>query len=230
MNSGPFLRAPKRRSISGRAAEVLAIPSISTDPDHNADMRRAAEWMAAQLRSLGMAERADPADRRTSGRLRRVAGGGHRAPTVMLYGHYDVQPPDPLELWTSPPFEPEVRGDYSVRPRLGGHEGAGGGVPEGRGVDRPHRRPAGEHQVADRGRGGDRLGESGYLHQNHKELLACDFCFNADAGILAADEPSITTGLRGLAYFELRSTARARTCIRVFMAGSCTIRRRRWRS
>ena len=79
--------------------EVLTIPSISTDPDHKPDMQRAAEWMAAQLRAIGMEN------------VQIMPTGGHPAvygewlhagrsmPTVMVYGHYDVQPPDPLELW-----------------------------------------------------------------------------------------------------------------------------------
>src|SRR5512140_150844 len=91
--------------------EVLAIPSISTDPDHTPDMQRAAEWMAAHLRSIGMEN------------VQILPTGGHPvvygdwlhagkgAQTVMVYGHYDVQPPDPLELWSTPPFEASVRGE-----------------------------------------------------------------------------------------------------------------------
>src|SRR5512146_1247616 len=90
---------------------ILTIPSISTDPEHKQDMQRAAEWIADQLRSIGMEN------------VQILPTGGHpvvygvwlhagkSAPTVMVYGHYDVQPPDPLELWQTPPFEPDVRGD-----------------------------------------------------------------------------------------------------------------------
>src|SRR5512138_1150795 len=94
--------------------EILTIPSISTDetnPEHQKDIKRAAEWMAAQLRSIGMEN------------VQILPTGGHpvvygdwlhaakAAPTVMVYGHYDVQPPDPLDLWETPPFQPDVRGE-----------------------------------------------------------------------------------------------------------------------
>src|SRR5215208_1627728 len=91
--------------------EVLKIPSISTDAEYDGEVMRAAEWMANHLKNLGI-ENVEimPTD------------GGHPvvyadyikkpgAPTVLVYGHYDVQPADPLELWESGPFEPQVRGD-----------------------------------------------------------------------------------------------------------------------
>ena len=87
--------------------EYLAIPSISTLPDRAADTRRAADWTADQLRKLGckvsiLEGRGHPV---VWGESPRVEG----KPTLLIYGHYDVQPPDPLELWTSPPFEATVR-------------------------------------------------------------------------------------------------------------------------
>ena len=89
-------------------AELLAIPSVSADAAHAADVARAAEWIAAKVRELG-----GEADVREQGRL--VVGeiaGPSEAPTVLVYGHYDVQPPDPLELWESDPFAAEVRGEW----------------------------------------------------------------------------------------------------------------------
>src|SRR5712692_10335528 len=90
--------------------DFLRIPSISTLPAHSADCRAAAEWVAAELRRLGCRE----VQFLASGTHPVVWGVGPEvpgAPTLLLYGHYDVQPPDPLEEWTSPPFEPTVRGD-----------------------------------------------------------------------------------------------------------------------
>ena len=89
-------------------ADFLAIPSVSADPAHAADVARAAEWVADKVRALG-----GEAELREDGRL--VVGeiaGPPEAPTVLVYGHYDVQPPAPLELWESNPFEAEVRGEW----------------------------------------------------------------------------------------------------------------------
>ncbi len=88
--------------------ELLAIPSVSADPAHARDVARAAEWVAERVRALGGA-----AELREDGRL--VVGeiaGPPAAPTVLVYGHYDVQPPAPLELWESDPFSAEVRGEW----------------------------------------------------------------------------------------------------------------------
>ncbi|HUG65741.1 MAG TPA: M20/M25/M40 family metallo-hydrolase [Gaiellaceae bacterium] len=89
-------------------AEFLAIPSVSADSAHTQDVERAAGWVADKVRSLG-----GTADVREKGRL--VVGeiaGPSGAPTVLVYGHYDVQPPAPLELWESDPFSAEVRGEW----------------------------------------------------------------------------------------------------------------------
>src|SRR5262245_59947310 len=91
--------------------EFLRIPSISTSPDYVADCRRAAEWVRSFLHGAGI-----PNARliEAEGRHPLVYGdwlGAPGKPTLLLYGHYDVQPPDPLELWVSPPFEPAIRGD-----------------------------------------------------------------------------------------------------------------------
>src|SRR5919109_4131973 len=88
--------------------ELLAIPSVSADPAHAGDVRRAAEWVADFVRRSG-----GEAEVREEGRL--VVGeiaGPAGAPTVLVYGHYDVQPPDPLELWASDPFQAVPRGEW----------------------------------------------------------------------------------------------------------------------
>jgi acetylornithine deacetylase/succinyl-diaminopimelate desuccinylase-like protein len=88
--------------------ELLAIPSVSADPAHAEDVARAAEWVAERVHALGGA-----AELREDGRL--VVGeiaGPPAAPRVLVYGHYDVQPPAPLELWESDPFSAEVRGEW----------------------------------------------------------------------------------------------------------------------
>ena len=91
-----------------RWKELLRIPSVGTDPARHADTRRAAEWLVEQLRALGF----DAAARDTPGQP--IVVGQHpgpgpaTGPRVLYYGHYDVQPADPLELWDSPPFEPTM--------------------------------------------------------------------------------------------------------------------------
>ncbi len=184
--------------------EVLTIPSISTDPTHAADMQRAAEWMASQLRSIGMsAVQILP----TAG-LPVVYGewlkAGKNAKTVLIYGHYDVQPPDPLELWTNPPFEPVIREDNLYA--RGAADMKGQVLASLKAVESMVRNGGVPVNIKWLIEGEEEIG-SEHLDEfigKHKDLLACDFCVNPDAGILSADEPSITTGLRGLAYFELR--------------------------
>ncbi|HEU5489995.1 MAG TPA: M20/M25/M40 family metallo-hydrolase [Gaiellaceae bacterium] len=89
-------------------AEFLAIPSVSADPAHAADVSRAGEWVAEKVRTLG-----GEAELREDGRLLVSEIAGPRdAPIVLVYGHYDVQPPAPLELWESEPFAAEVRGEW----------------------------------------------------------------------------------------------------------------------
>jgi acetylornithine deacetylase/succinyl-diaminopimelate desuccinylase-like protein len=89
-------------------SDFLAIPSVSADPGHASDVRQAAEWVADKVRRLG-----GEAEVREDGRLLvSEIAGPPGAPTVLVYGHYDVQPPDPLELWESDPFAAEIRGEW----------------------------------------------------------------------------------------------------------------------
>src|SRR5512143_2389843 len=183
---------------------ILTIPSISTDPEHKQDMQRAAEWMADQLRSIGME---NVQILRTGGHP--VVYGdwlhaGKSAPTVMVYGHYDVQPPDPLELWQTPPFEPDVRGDNLYA--RGSADMKGQVVASLKAVESVMKNGGlpvnikwlieGEEEI-----GSEHLDD---FIKDHKDLLKSDVCLNTDAGIIAADKPAITTGLRGLAYYELK--------------------------
>ncbi|MFN7542557.1 MAG: M20/M25/M40 family metallo-hydrolase, partial [Acidobacteriota bacterium] len=98
----------QRERLLAELFELIRIPSISTLPEHSGDVRRAAEYTAQRLREAGM-ENVEVIE--TEGHPLVYADWLHAAgkPTVLSYGHYDVQPADPLELWESPPFEPEIR-------------------------------------------------------------------------------------------------------------------------
>jgi acetylornithine deacetylase/succinyl-diaminopimelate desuccinylase-like protein len=94
-------------------AEFLRIPSISADPAHKADVLRAGEWVCERIREAGgECEIVDWHGQPLAIGEIRASVDPENAPTVLCYGHFDVQPPDPLELWESDPFEPEIRGDY----------------------------------------------------------------------------------------------------------------------
>ena len=184
--------------------EFLAIPSISTSPDKNADVQHGAEWVAAQLRSLDM----DNVQILPTGGHPVVYGehlkAGKDAPTVLIYGHYDVQPVDPLELWTSDPFKGEVRGDNLYA--RGSSDMKGQVIASFKAVEsivRTGELPVnvkwlieGEEEI-----GSLNLGD--FIKKN-KSLLKADVCINPDAGLINKDSPTITYGLRGLAYFEIR--------------------------
>ncbi len=94
-------------------SEFLAIPSISAETAHVADVARAGEWVCELIRGAGgAAELTEWHGQPLAIGEIRAAADAARAPTVLCYGHFDVQPPDPVELWESPPFAPEIRGDY----------------------------------------------------------------------------------------------------------------------
>ncbi|MCU0622725.1 MAG: M20/M25/M40 family metallo-hydrolase, partial [Gemmatimonadaceae bacterium] len=102
-----FFDANARRLRAG-LDDFLRIPSVSAKSEHAPDVARAAEWLARELTTIGVAAEVIP----TAGHpivLAEWRDAGPEAPTVLIYGHYDVQPPEPLELWTSPAFEPTER-------------------------------------------------------------------------------------------------------------------------
>ncbi len=196
------------RSNGGRyldeLKEFLAIPSISTLDENKGDVQRGAEWVAAQLRSFNMDNvRIMP----TGGHpvvYGEWLGAGKSAPTVMIYGHYDVQPVDPLDLWTSDPFKAVVRDDYLFA--RGASDMKGQVMASLKAVEAIVRTTGSPVNIKWLIEGEEEIGSEhlGDFIKNHKELLACDFCLNPDAGMMGTDKPTITTGLRGLAYFELK--------------------------
>jgi len=183
---------------------LVRIPSISTLPENRPDMQRTAEWLADHLRRLGFGPvNILPTAKHPVVYAEYLKAGGDR-PTLLYYGHYDVQPPDPMNLWKTPPFEPTIVGENMFGRGASDMKGQmvaflealesmahSGGIPVNLKV-----LVEGEEEI-----GSPSL--RGFIEQ-HKGMLACSYCLNGDGGIQAPDIPSITYTLRGMAYFEIR--------------------------
>ncbi len=207
---GPVLRAIDEGTPQARARllEILRIPSVSAQQAHDPDCLAAAGWFRDQLASLGF----DAAIRPTTGQpivLARHPGPvGYAGPHILFYGHYDVQPAEPLDVWTSPPFEPTiVPGPHGERVVARGavddkgqvmmflealrawHE-AGGGIPA-----RVTVLIEGEEEVGS-------VSLEPWLEAVREELQA-DLALASDTGMWDIDTPAITTRLRGMAYMQL---------------------------
>lgn len=183
---------------------LVDIPSISTLSERKPDMQRAAEWIAAQLKSFGF----------QSVRIMPSAGhpvivgdwlkAGDTKPTLLYYGHYDVQPTDPIELWKSDPFDLQIRGDNAY--------GRGASDMKGQmvaflkaleSITRNGPLPVNLRFLAE---GEEEIGSphlAAFIRE-HEDLFRADLCLNGDSSIYAPEQPSITYALRGLLYLELR--------------------------
>ncbi len=221
-----FLHADEAHAVA-RLVDWLKIPSISTDPAYKGEVAKAADWAAAQLRELGF-----QVEVKETGK---PAGSGHpivlaksaaaitaeksktkgNGPHILFYGHYDVQPVDPVNLWDSPPFEPVVR---EAKPgEAGGTRVVARGAVDDKGqvasfLDALR---AWKHATGDATGGvaytilleGEE--ESGstsleaFLVAHQTDLKACDVCLISDTGMLGRGRPAITYGVRGLAYTEI---------------------------
>ncbi|HMI43418.1 MAG TPA: M20/M25/M40 family metallo-hydrolase, partial [Gemmatimonadaceae bacterium] len=188
--------------IRNELFDFLRIPSVSAKSDHNADTKRAAEWVKTSLDKIGVPAKIYPTAGHpvVVGEWRKAPG----APTVLIYGHYDVQPAEPLDLWTSPPFEPTVR-DGKIFAR---------GSVDDKGQLFLHVKALEAHLVT-RGKlpvnvvviaeGEEEIG-SEHLAQfveEQKKLLKADAVVISDSAMFAPGLPSILSSLRGLAYFEI---------------------------
>jgi acetylornithine deacetylase/succinyl-diaminopimelate desuccinylase-like protein len=184
--------------------EYLRFPSISARPDHAPDVRRCAEWLSSLLASWGL----DSAVRETGGApvvLARNAIDPDKK-TVLLYGHYDVQPVEPLDLWTTPPFEPAVRNGLIYARGATDNKGqtfshlvglkdllAQGELPVNLII-----LVEGEEEI-----GSPNLGA--FLREN-RDTLACDVALISDTSMIEPGWPALTLGLRGIACFEVHVT------------------------
>jgi acetylornithine deacetylase/succinyl-diaminopimelate desuccinylase-like protein len=205
-----FIAANKDRFLN-ELMDLLRIPSISADPKYASDVKKTAEILADQLKSFGIDN------------VEVCPTKGHpivygekiidpSLPTVLVYGHYDVQPADPLELWHNPPFEPvikktELHPDGAIFAR-GACDDKGQMFMHVKAVEamlKTGELPCnvkfmieGEEEV-----GSDNLGE---FAKNNVDRLKADIILVSDTGMIANDVPSITTGLRGLSYVEVEVT------------------------
>lgn len=184
--------------------ELLRIPSISIEPAHKMDMDKAAKWIADKFRSMGM----DTVEiLPTAGHPVVYAEwlkGGESAPTVLIYGHYDVQFAEPLEDWKSPPFEPEIRNDNLYA--RGASDMKGQTVASVNAVEAIIKTENLSVNIKFLIEGEEEIG-SKHLNDflvEHREKLSADFSLNTDAGGMPdADTPSICYSLRGGAGFLL---------------------------
>ena len=182
--------------------DFLRIPSVSAKSENNADTAKAAEWVRSSLETAGLKAKVFP----TPGHPIVIGEwrGAEGAPTVLVYGHYDVQPAEPLELWTSPPFEPTLRnGNIYAR-----------GSVDDKGQLFLHIKALQAH-LATRGKlpvnvvviaeGEEEIGSDNLEQfvEEKKDLLAAEAVVISDSAMFAPGQPSILSSLRGLAYFEL---------------------------
>jgi acetylornithine deacetylase/succinyl-diaminopimelate desuccinylase-like protein len=207
----------------------LAIPSISADPTHDSDVRRSAEWLAAHLSSIGfpVAEVWETSPDGLPAVFAEWPAADPAAPKVLVYGHHDVQPVEPLEEWDGPPFEPAERDglllgrgasddkgqvlfhSLGIRACLAVRGGLGGSPPRASTVSRESAPPVTVKLLVE---GEEESGSEHFaeLLRRERERLACDVVVVSDTSMWAADVPSMCTGMRGLASAEVTLTGPVR--------------------
>ena len=192
-----------RDRFEDELCELLRIPSVSADSAHRDDVRRAAEWVADQFRGMKLATEVIETAGHPIVYAQSPAVPG--APTALVYGHYDVQPPEPLDLWTSPPFEP-TRRDGNLYAR-GATDDKGQMLTHVKSVqawlDTKGSLPINVKFLIE---GEEEVGSAhldAFIEAN-REKLSCDCVVISDTCQLGPGRPAITYGLRGIAYYELR--------------------------
>src|SRR5580692_3178443 len=192
----------------GRLFDLLRIPSVSAQPAHEADCQRAAEWVRTQYDAMGFSTSIQQTPGHPVVLAQHPGPAGYTGPHVLFYGHYDVQPVDPLELWHSPPFEPQLaEGPHGPRfvargavddkgqstmfmEALRAWHRAGGGIPAKLTLV-----IEGEEETGS-------VNLEPFLVAN-KDTLKSDIAVISDTNMWDIDTPAVTTRLRGMAYFEV---------------------------
>ncbi len=200
-NIKEYVKENKQRFLD-ELFELLRFPSVSADPKYKGDVQKAAEFVAQKLRDAG-AEKVEICP--TAGHPIVYAEKivDVKLPTILVYGHYDVQPPDPLELWDTPPFEPTVRdGKIFARGACDDKGQVYMHIKAFEAMQNTNGLPCnvkfmieGEEEV-----GSDNLGV--FVKEN-KERLQADVILISDTSMISLENPSIETGLRGLSYIEV---------------------------
>ena len=186
--------------------EYLRIPSVSTDPEHKADVLRCSEFLLGKLEAAGLEAESIETDGNPLIYAEWTKAEGK--PTVLFYGHYDVQPADPIEEWRNPPFEPTEEGDLLVCR----------GATDDKGQSFTHVKAV-EALLETRGElpvnvkflveGEEEIGGHGienFVIEDAGKRLACDAVVVSDTSLFAPGQPSLLYGLKGLAYMEIKVT------------------------
>lgn len=199
-----FISSNKDRFLS-ELFDWLRIPSISADSRHKDDVRKAAEFLLEKFQAAGV-DSAELCETKGHPIVYAEKMVNASLPTVLVYGHYDVQPADPLELWTSPPFEPVIKDDKIFA--RGSCDDKGQVYMHVKAFETMMKHNLlpcnvkfmveGEEEV-----GSDNLGS--FVKEN-KNRLRADIILISDTALISLDHPSITTGLRGLSYLEVEVT------------------------
>ena len=184
-------------------AELIAIPSVSADPAHREDVKRAGEWVCELIRRIGGTAELTPFGERelVLGEIPASNGAGD-APTVLVYNHFDVQPPAPLELWESDPFELEIRGEWAYGRGIADDKGQlwlvlraaqrlveAGALPVNLRIAYDGEEEIGGHTIAD------------WIAQDER---GADACVIFDGGMLRRDVPTIELATRGLVGVDVK--------------------------
>jgi acetylornithine deacetylase/succinyl-diaminopimelate desuccinylase-like protein len=183
----------------------LRFPSVSTDDKYAGKVKDCANWLSQKLTTIGLEAKVVP----TAGHPVVWARNKHRAgrPTVLIYGHYDVQPPDPLDLWESPPFEPVLKNGYVFA--RGSTDNKGQILSHVLGIQETMEKngdlPVNVDLVVE---GEEEVGSQHlpkFLSDN-RQSLKCDVVMVSDTGMIARQTPTMSYGLRGVAALELKVT------------------------
>lgn len=205
-----YFEANKDRFLD-ELLELLRIPSVSADPKYKGDVRRMAEATAQHLRNVG-ADSVEICETDGHPIVYAEKMVNPKAPTVLVYGHYDVQPPDPLDLWDSPPFEPVVK-KTKLHPQgaifaRGACDDKGQFFIHVKAFEMMLKNNVLPCNVKFMIEGEEEVGSKNLekFCKDNKKKLACNVVLISDTSVIANDTPSLTVGLRGLCYMEVEVT------------------------